>query len=131
METIDAARRWAREWERAWREHDAARVAALYADGVTFRSAPFRELDDPGAFAAAAFESEEPDPLVRFAEPVVVSGDRAAVEWWAIVRESGGPDTTIAGISLLRFGQDGLVVEERDVWNQVEERREPHKGWGS
>jgi ketosteroid isomerase-like protein len=117
VDTREAARRWAREWERAWREHDAARVAALYADGASFRTSPFRDLDDPGRYAAWAFASEEPDPEVTFLEPVVVEGDRAAVEWHAVSRERDGAETTLAGISILRFRDDGLVVEEHGYWN--------------
>ncbi len=118
MDTLEAARRWAREWERAWRAHDADGVARLYAPDVSFRTSPFREPDDPGRYAAWAFDSEEPDPEVTFLAPVVVAGDRAAVEWRATSRESeDGAETTIAGISILRFRDDGLVVEERGYWN--------------
>ena len=130
MTTLDAARRWAREWERAWREHDVAAVAALYAPGASFRSSPFREPKDPGAYAEWAFADEEPGADVRLGEPVVVDGDRAAVEYWATVRDREGVETTIAGISLIRFGANGLVVEQRDYWHQLGESRQPHAGWG-
>ena len=33
------------------------------------------------------------------------------------VERDGGTETTIAGISILRFRDDGLVVEERGYWN--------------
>ena len=49
VDTAEAARRWAAEWQRAWEEHDSDRVAALYAEGASFRSAPFRDLQDPRA----------------------------------------------------------------------------------
>ncbi|MGE5692142.1 MAG: nuclear transport factor 2 family protein [Pseudomonadota bacterium] len=131
MTAREAAGRWAREWERAWREHDAERVGALYADGASFRTGPFREPQEPAAYAAWAFASEEPGGDIRFGEPVVAGDDRAAVEWWAVVREPGGSETTIAGVSLLRFDDDGLVVEERGYWTEDVGRREPHEGWGS
>ena len=47
----------------------------------------------------------------------MVEGDRAAVEWRAVTRERDGTETTLAGISILRFRDDGLVVEERGYWN--------------
>jgi len=122
VDTLEAARRWAREWERAWREHDAERVAALYATDASFTTSPFRDPDDPGRYAAWAFSTEEPEPEVTFAEPAFVDGDRAAVEWRATSRgRAGGGETTIAGISLLRFGDDGLVVEEHGYWNVTPE----------
>jgi hypothetical protein len=68
---------------------------------------------------------------VRFAEPAVVGDDRAAVEYWAVVRDGRGVETTIAGVALLRFDEDGRVVEERDYWNEAEGRHEPHGDWGA
>jgi hypothetical protein len=55
----------------------------------------------------------------------MVGEDRAAVEWWTVTREG----TTIAGVSLLRFGDDGLVVDERDYWAEDASRRDPYPGW--
>ena len=52
-----------------------------------------------------------------------MDGDRAAVEWWTFARE-GGEDVTLAGISLLRFDAQGLVVEQRDAWAVTEGRVE-------
>jgi hypothetical protein len=46
----------------------------------------------------------------------VVDGDRAAVDWWAVVTLRDGSVETLAGTSLLRFADDGLVAEQRDVW---------------
>jgi hypothetical protein len=114
METAEAAKRWAAEWRRAWEEHDSARVAALYADGASFRSAPFRELQDPRAYAEWAFADED-SAEPHFGEPIVF-GDRATVEWWAVTSHDG-KEETLAGVSLLRFDEDGLVVDQRDYWH--------------
>ena len=51
----------------------------------------------------------------EFLEPVV-DGDRAAVEWSAETRLKDGSTEKLAGVSLLRFDTDGLVVEQRDFW---------------
>ena len=117
MDTLEAARRWAREWERAWGAHDPDAVARPSAPPPTVRTSPFRDPDDPGRYAAWAFDSEEPEPDVTFLEPVLVQDDRAAVEWRAVSRERGGGESTIAGVSILRFRDDGLVVEEHGYWN--------------
>lgn len=121
MNTAEAARRWAEEWKRAWEEHEPDRVAALYAEGASFRSAPFRDLQDPRAYAEWAFADED-SAEPHFGEPVV-SGDRASVEWWA-VSTSNGNEVTLAGVSLLRFDPAGLVVDQRDYWHLEEGRRE-------
>ena len=121
MDTTEAARRWAAEWQRAWEEHDSDRVAALYAEGATFRSAPFRDLQDPRAYAEWAFADED-SAEPHFGEPIV-SGDRATVEWWT-VSTSKAKEETLAGVSLLRFDGDGRVVDQRDYWDVVEGRRE-------
>jgi hypothetical protein len=127
VETEAAARAWIDGWSRAWPDADAEAVAALYADDADFRSQPFRELQDPRAYAEWAF-SEQDEADCWFGEPLVVD-DRAVVEYWAVVRYQG-KDETIAGIAVLRFGDDGLVVEQHDYWNAQEGRVEPPLGWG-
>ena len=58
-----------------------------------------------------------------------MTGDRAAVEWWAAVVENG-VEITLAGVSVLRFDRAGLVLEQWDSWNQGEGLREPPVEWG-
>ena len=128
---LDAAQRWADEWAAAWRAHDVDRVRALYADEADFRSAPFRDSKEPGAYAQWAFADEEPGGDVRFGEPFVIEPDRAAVEYWAVVKDPRGRETTIAGVAILRFNDTGLVVDQRDYWNQAEGRHAPHPHWGA
>jgi hypothetical protein len=53
------------------------------------------------------------------------AGDRAAVEWRAVLVSPDGTEQT-----LLRFGDDSLVVESRDYWHMEPGRREPPPGWG-
>src|ERR671914_406539 len=65
---------------------------------------------------------EEEDPRVWMDEPIV-DGDRAAISWWASLREQDA-DTTLAGTSVLRFNADGLVVEQWDAWYQLDTRRD-------
>ena len=127
METEAAARRWADQWAKAWRAADADAVAALYAPDAQFRSEPFRELQDPRAYAEWAF-SEQDEAECRFGEPMV-AGARATVEYWAVVRFEGR-DETIAGIAVIRFRPDGLVAEQHDYWNAHQGRVEPPEGFG-
>jgi SnoaL-like domain len=127
METAAAARRWADEWELGWREHDSERIAKLYTADAVFRSAPFRDLDDPRRYADWAFADEDSVDC-RFGEPIV-SDNRATVEYWAVI-ESGGKVETLFGVALLRFDEDGLVVEQRDYWHMQEGHREPFAEWG-
>ena len=127
----DAAVAWATVWQRAWEAHDVEAIVALYDEEATFSSEPFRELyrgrAGVRAYVSAAFAAES-DVRAWFAEPLV-DGERAAVEWWAALREDG-EEVTLAGTSLLRFGPDGLVHEQRDTWNSTRSRREPPPGWG-
>ena len=71
--------------------------------------------------------AEESDITCRFGEPVV-SGDRAAVEWWASWIEEG-ESITLAGGTMLRFDDDGKVVDHRDYWNQAPGRIDPYSSW--
>ena len=68
----------------------------------------------PAEYAAWAF-ADQAAAECRFGTPVV-EGARAAVDWWAVVTSTDGSVETLAGASLLRFDDDGLVVEQRDVW---------------
>jgi hypothetical protein len=109
-------------WTHAWPIADVDAIAALYSEGALFYSHPFREPQAPREYVLWAFE-EQADAECRFGEPVV-AGDRAAVDWWAVLTATDGSVESIAGTSLLRFGADGRVVEQRDVWSTEAGRRE-------
>ncbi|MBA2634840.1 MAG: nuclear transport factor 2 family protein [Chloroflexi bacterium] len=126
-----AAREWAATWQRCWEALDATPIVALYADGATFSSHPFRDTYRGRAgvseYVEAAF-ADESEVRAWFGEPIV-DGDRAAVSWWAALREAG-EEVTLAGTSVLRFDADGLVADQWDAWNMVAGHREPPGGWG-
>jgi hypothetical protein len=117
-----AAARWAAVWADAWPAADVDAVAALYADDALFVSEPFRERQAPREYAAWAF-ADQRSAECRFGAPLV-SGDRAVVDWWAVVVDRQGSAETLAGASFLRFDGSGGVVEQRDVWSSAPGRRE-------
>jgi hypothetical protein len=114
MDTREAAQRWAAVWERGWQEHDLGAITALYAEGAFWQQHPFRD-PDPGWLARVFAEEESAE--CRFGRPIV-DGDHAAVSWSAQTGLADGGTEDLAGVSVLRFGADGLVLEERDFWNQ-------------
>lgn len=118
----EAARVWVDVWARAWPAADVEAIDALYADDAAFYSHPFRDQQAPHEYVAWAF-ADQADAECRFGEPVV-DGDRAAVDWWAAITSVDGSVETIAGTSLLRFVDDGLVVEQRDAWAAIPGRHE-------
>jgi nuclear transport factor 2 (NTF2) superfamily protein len=130
MEVLEAARTWAQVWERAWPAKDVEAIAALYAEEARYRAYPFREPDlgveGVRDYLRRNFDVEH-DIQCRFGEPVV-TGDRAATEWWANWVEEGEP-LTMTGVTVLRFGDDGLILDHRDYWNSVPGRQEPFAGW--
>lgn len=132
MDTSAAARAWVQAWSRAWPAADPGPLEAVYAEDAVFRSHPFRPPHEGRAgvvdYARWAFADQEALHGCSFAEPVV-AGDRASVEYWAVVVE-GGRETTIAGVALLRFGPDGLVRTQCDYWTSEPRRHEPPAGWG-
>ena len=121
-------RRWADAYKRAWEAHEPDAAGALYRRDCVFRSAPFREPEHPLAYARGVY-AEARAENVHFGEPVE-EGDRATVEWWATLVLSDGEQQAIAGCSVLRFDDQGLVVESRDYWQMEPGRREPHDTWG-
>jgi hypothetical protein len=114
MDAREAARRWRETWERGWREQETAEILVLYSSGASLQSHPFRQAVAPGDYIEPTFD-EEVSAECWFGEPVV-DGDRAAVEWSAETRLRDGGAEKLAGVSLLRFDADGLVVEQRDFW---------------
>ena len=130
MDTEAAARRWADTWRRAWAARDTDAIAALYSDSASYRSLAFRE-PDLGLAGVRGYLNRnfavEQEIECWFGEPVV-SGDRAAVEWWGSWGEDGTP-LTLAGSTFLRFDDEGLVIDHRDYWNEVERKAPPYEGW--
>ncbi|MDQ3822946.1 MAG: nuclear transport factor 2 family protein [Actinomycetota bacterium] len=130
MDVDAAARHWAETWTRAWPAKNVDAIASLYADDALYRALVFREpelgVEGVRRYLRDNFAVEE-DVECQFGEPVA-SGDRAAVEWWATWVE-GGRRLTLAGATILRFRADGLVVDHRDYWNEVDRREPPFQGW--
>jgi SnoaL-like domain len=126
VDTEQAARRWAEAWAAAWPLKDPEPIAALYADDAPYRALAFRDADSALDYLMRTF-AEEADITCRFGQPVV-SGDRAAVEWWGSWIEEG-ETITLAGATMLRFDDEGKVVDHRDYWNQADGRIEPYAGW--
>jgi SnoaL-like protein len=116
VETRAAANRWRRTWARGWHGHEPAEILLLYAEGASFRSHPFREPERPADYIVPTLAAEAWTDC-SFGEPIV-DGDRAAVEWRAETRLKDGLKEMLAGVSLLRFDENGLVVEQRDFWAQ-------------
>jgi hypothetical protein len=125
---MSAAERWAEAYEAAWRAGDGEAAAALYAEDCVFRSHPFRELEDARAYMRRVVPEAEA-PAVWFGEPVE-HDDTTAVEYWALLVEPDGTESTIAGLHRMRFGDDGLVAEARDYWHLEPGHRRPPPEWG-
>jgi hypothetical protein len=124
------ARRWVEAWTRAWPARDPEPIAALYSESASYRALAFREPDlgheGVRRYLTETFAAEE-DVECRFGEPIV-SGSRAAVEWWASWVEDGRP-LTLAGVTVLRFDARGKVIDQRDYWNEVDRRVQAYDDW--
>jgi hypothetical protein len=114
MDTREAADRWRRTWTRGWHGHDAGPILELYAPDATLQSHPFRDVVAPADYIVPTLAAEA-ETDCEFLEPIA-DGDRAAVEWSAETKLKDGSTEKLAGVSLLRFDADGLVVEQRDFW---------------
>ena len=122
---------WIAEYGRAWRERDADEVVHLFTEDAVYRSSPFREphvgWDGVRAYWKQATATQDEIDL-RFGVPVA-AGNRAAVEWWAAMKDEG-EEITLPGILILRFAPDGRCEELRECWHEEAGRREPPSGWG-
>ena len=131
MSPAEAAAAWTDAWHRGWEALDPEPILARYASDALLSTEPFREpyrgIDGVRAYVTGVLGEEEA-PRVWMSVPVV-EGDRAAISWWASLKEEG-VETTLAGTSVLRFDADGLVVEQWDAWNQHAGRHDPPRAWG-
>jgi hypothetical protein len=112
-----AAQAWVDTWSRAWPAGDVEAISALYAPDARFHSQSLRDHEPPRSYVERVF-AEQARGECRFGVPIV-SGDRAAVDWWGVIEGRDGTVETIAGTSLLRFAPDGRVVEQRDAWSSA------------
>ena len=120
-----AARVWVGTWSRAWPTADVEAICALYAADARFHSQSLRSHEPPRAYVERVFAAQARAEC-RFGAPIV-AGDRAAVDWWAVIEDRDGGLETVAGTSLLRFGRDGKVLEQRDAWGSAPGRVDaPH-----
>jgi nuclear transport factor 2 (NTF2) superfamily protein len=123
MNSLEAAGAWVDAWSDGWARHDPAVIAARYGPDCVFRSHPFR---DAGRGRQAAFDfaegafKQERSARFAFGAPVVSATGRAAVEYRAVITAADGNVSTIAGASMLRFGEDGLVTEHLDTWTEAD-----------
>jgi ketosteroid isomerase-like protein len=128
----EAIDRWLADYARAWEGRDPAAAVALFTEDATYRSSPFREPhaghDGIERYWRDAVTTQD-DISVRFGTPVV-DGGRAAVEWWTTAVDESAA-STIAGILLLRFAEDGRCSALREHWAIAEGMREPFDGWGA
>jgi SnoaL-like domain len=106
----------------AWPREDVEAIAELYAADAVFYSHPFRDRQGPREYVSWAFE-DQGEAECRFGPPIV-QGERAAVDWWGVITSVDGSVESLAGTSLLRFDDAGLVTEQRDVWAAHEGRSE-------
>ena len=127
----EAATRWAETWQRCWESGEVDPIVELYSADAAFVGHPFRDAyhgrEGVRTYVTGAF-GDESEVKAWFGHPIV-TGNRAAVEWWAALREAG-EEVTLIGTSVLRFDDEGLVAEQHDTWHMGPGRREPPGGWG-
>jgi hypothetical protein len=123
MDAETAAEAWRDAWTRAWRALDADLLGPVYTADTVHRSHPFREPGNPIEYARWALAEEEGEPEVWIGDPIV-AGDRAAIEWWAVVTENG-KEVSLAGTSVVRFDEHGRAIEQTDYWGQTPSGSDP------
>ena len=118
---VDRARvhRWVAAYERAWRSPGTDALAALFAEGATYLTAPFEQPHVGLSAIAAMWEAERDGPDEAFTmdwEAVAIEGDTAVVR----VEVSYGDPRPIQYLDLwiIRFDGAGRcrVFEEWPFW---------------
>jgi hypothetical protein len=124
------ARRWVEVWQASWPAKDAEAIVGLYATDASYLSVPFRD-PDRGVEGVRGYLTREfgvESEIECWFQAPLVDGKKAAIQWWASWIENGEA-LTLAGSTFLTFDDDGLIIDHRDYWNQIDERRHPYTGW--
>jgi uncharacterized protein (TIGR02246 family) len=123
--------RWIRSYTKAWLKKDAKSIASLFAEDATYHSHPFRTVNQ-GRKSILEYTLGALDVgqvyEVRFGKPVV-DGSRAAVEYWATMKEKA-EDVTLAGCVTLHFSKNGLCKELHDYWVLQTGKTQAPPNWG-
>ncbi len=93
-----AARAWVAGWTRAGNADADGDRRSVHARTRVFRSLPVPEPEKSAATTRVAPSRTRNSSSAVFGEPVV-AGDRAAVEYWAVL-SADGDEETLAGIAL-------------------------------
>jgi hypothetical protein len=129
VDAREAARRWATTWAYAWPARDVEAIVATQAEDGDHWASMFRQFRGRAGlrkYLERYFSEESRPAQVWFAEPQV-DGDRAAVEYWALVYLRDQP-VTISGCTVLRLDEAGLVAEARDYSHEEEGHHLPPAG---
>lgn len=109
---------WVREYERAWREQDAAAVGRLFTDDALY----LRGAYDDGLRGRSAIEDFWPDPtpFTMTAEPVAVDPPTAVLR--VEVHYLGDEPHEFRDLWVVRFAPDGRAehFEEWAHWPGLE-----------
>jgi nuclear transport factor 2 (NTF2) superfamily protein len=123
---------WLEGYRTAWEGRDPDAAAALFTEDARYRQQPY---EDPYRGRQGVHDywttvtATQSDIRLRYGTPVV-TGNRAAVEWWATLKNDG-VGITLAGEFLLVFDESGLVRDLREYWHFAEGELEPPAGWGA
>jgi uncharacterized protein (TIGR02246 family) len=123
----------------AWRDKDADAAAALFTPDASYQShptaGPHQGTEAIRAYWARATATQRQLDL-RFGQPIV-AGNRAAVEWWAVMRDSDwGPEraddsVTLPGCLVLSFAADGRCTADGAAHRRDHEESYPDEGKNS
>ena len=124
--------RWLEGYRLAWVRRDPDAAAVLFTPDAVYQEQAFAPAyigRDAIRSYWATVTATQSDVELRYGTPVV-AGRKAAVEWWANLRD-GGADVTLAGEFMLTFARGGLCSSLREYWFFAEGRLAPPPGWGN
>lgn len=101
----EGVRRWAEQYERAWREQDSSAVVSLFTEQAQYLDSPY-ESPRVGHDAIAA-EWNDPRPFTMTVESITVEGSHAVVRVKVLYSE---PEQEYADLWELDFADDGRVA---------------------
>ncbi|CAN5462500.1 hypothetical protein BH09ACT4_BH09ACT4_13540 [soil metagenome] len=126
-----AVEKWLEAYKVAWETRDADAVVQLFTEDALYREMPYQApfVGRAGVHEYWTQVTATQSDVKMHNGVVIVSGNRAASEWW-VTMLNGGAEVTLAGEFFLTFDEEGLCSDLREYWHYSEGRLAPPAGWG-
>jgi SnoaL-like domain len=125
--TSDRAQQFVTSYGESWEAWDIDGFVELFDESVNYVAHPDEIVIGRTALRTYVEKEREAqgDVQVRMGRPLI-EGDRVMAEFWVLA-----DDASIAGCLIGHLDPDGVCIDFREYWFDLDGRREAFEGWGA